>query len=323
MRLLFLLHGYRKNVIFVFVITCKGARIGVEYLTTGQICELSGISKKALFLYEEKGLLAPDHIDAETGYRYYSYRQCEKINLIKQMQSIGVSIADIREMFDGKKLAQFEQLLRDQITKLENQQRQISLALFSAKNYLEKLVSAQDTAQLDQFVLRQFPKRRALFIRNIANIYLDPTLANSKGASLEWENTLHMLREYMGDHHLPLSFASNASSMIEKEALLRRELYIKSFFIPVDDEFESDEISYIPEGSYLTFTPKALTNEDGALMEGYYINKMLDEIARSDCEVDGNYYAETIVPGYFSNVRHNVVRMQIAIKLAWSVFQHS
>lgn len=45
----------------------------MEYLTTGQITELSNISKKALFLYEEKGLITPDHIDAETGYRYYSY----------------------------------------------------------------------------------------------------------------------------------------------------------------------------------------------------------------------------------------------------------
>ena len=75
-------------------------RRGMEYLTTGRIAELSNISKKALFLHEEKGLITPDHIDAETGYRYYSYAQCGKINVIKQMQSIGMSIADIREMLE-------------------------------------------------------------------------------------------------------------------------------------------------------------------------------------------------------------------------------
>ena len=105
-------------------------RRGMEYLTTGQIAELSNISKKALFLYEEKGMITPDHIDAETGYRYYSYAQCGKINVIKQMQSIGMSIADIREMLEERNLVQCEKLFRAQIEKLEIQKQQISLACF-------------------------------------------------------------------------------------------------------------------------------------------------------------------------------------------------
>lgn len=105
-------------------------RRGMEYLTTGQITELSNISKKALFLYEEKGLITPDHIDAETGYRYYSYAQCGKNNVIKQMQSIGMSIADIREMLEERNLVQCEKLFRAQIEKLEIQKQQIYLACF-------------------------------------------------------------------------------------------------------------------------------------------------------------------------------------------------
>lgn len=293
----------------------------MEYLTTGQITELSNISKKALFLYEEKGLITPDHIDAETGYRYYSYNQCEKINVIKQMQFIGMSIADIRELLNEKNLVQCEKLLRAQIEKLEAQKRQISLALFSAKRYLENIVVAQNTAELDQFVLKHFPPRRALFIRDIAEIYLDPTPNNDKGASLGWENTLYALRKYLVDHHLPAALAASAGCMIEKESLLRRELCIRNFCIPVDENIEDENVSYIPEGSFLTFTPQTLTNADGALMEGYYINEMLDEIARSDCEVAGDYYAEAIALGIFNNVRHSVTRMQIAVKLAWPAFR--
>ena len=109
--------------------------------------------------------------------------------------------------------------------------------------------------------------------------------------------------------------------MIEKESLLRRELCIRNFCIPVDENIEDENVPYIPEGSFLTFTPKAMMSADGALMEGYYINEMLDEIARSDCEVAGDYYAEAIAPGIFSNVRHSVTRMQIAVKLAWPAFR--
>ena len=193
--------------------------------------------------------------------------------------------------------------------------------MFSAKRYLENIAAVQNTTELDQFMVKYFPKRRMLFIRNIVEIHLATTPDNTQGTTLGWENTLYALRKYLVDHHLPAALAASAGCMIEKESLLRRELCIRNFCIPVDENIEDENVSYIPEGSFLTFTPQTLTNADGALMEGYYINEMLDEIARSDCEVAGDYYAEAIAPGIFNNVRHSVTRMQIAVKLAWPAFR--
>lgn len=141
--------------------------------------------------------------------------------------------------------------------------------MFSAKRYLENIAAVQNTTELDQFMVKYFPKRRMLFIRNIAEIHLATTPDNTQGTTLGWENTLYALRKYLVDHHLPAALAASAGCMIEKESLLRRELCIRNFCIPVDENIEDENVSYIPEGSFLTFTPQTLTNADGALMEGY------------------------------------------------------
>lgn len=40
-------------------------------LTIGRFAQLSGLSVKALRHYDDMGLLAPAHVDPESGYRWY------------------------------------------------------------------------------------------------------------------------------------------------------------------------------------------------------------------------------------------------------------
>ena len=44
--------------------------------TIGQFAALHGINKKTLMWYDEIGLFKPVSINAENGYRFYSYYQC-------------------------------------------------------------------------------------------------------------------------------------------------------------------------------------------------------------------------------------------------------
>ena len=47
-------------------------------LTIGAFGRMSGLSIKALRLYDESGLLPPTWIDPESGYRYYAPGQLER-----------------------------------------------------------------------------------------------------------------------------------------------------------------------------------------------------------------------------------------------------
>lgn len=44
-------------------------------MTIGEIAEFYGVSRKAMRLYEKKGIIKPVKVDPANGYRYYSVAQ--------------------------------------------------------------------------------------------------------------------------------------------------------------------------------------------------------------------------------------------------------
>ena len=50
-----------------------------ELYTIGEVGRICGISAKALRYYDKIGIISPDHISEENGYRYYSRETCDEI----------------------------------------------------------------------------------------------------------------------------------------------------------------------------------------------------------------------------------------------------
>ena len=79
-----------------------------DWLTVGQMAELCSVSRKALRLYHERGILSPAMLDRDTGYRYYVLDQVPIVDRISRLQNIGFSLNDIKTILegcDGRKMA--------------------------------------------------------------------------------------------------------------------------------------------------------------------------------------------------------------------------
>ena len=69
-----------------------------KYLRIGKAAEVTGVTKRALRYYEEKGLLPPPS-RLEGGFRLYSSEDIERIVRIRETQELlGFSLIDIKEM---------------------------------------------------------------------------------------------------------------------------------------------------------------------------------------------------------------------------------
>ncbi len=68
----------------------------MEWLTSGDFARASRLSRKALRLYDELGLLSPLRIDPATGYRYYAPAQLEQARLVAWLRRLGMPLARIR-----------------------------------------------------------------------------------------------------------------------------------------------------------------------------------------------------------------------------------
>ena len=68
----------------------------------GEIAEFFGVSRKAMRLYEKKGIIKPVKVDAANGYRYYSAEQVQQLNALLELKALGFSLDEIKMVTDGK-----------------------------------------------------------------------------------------------------------------------------------------------------------------------------------------------------------------------------
>jgi DNA-binding transcriptional MerR regulator len=67
-------------------------------MSIGEFARQSRLSPRALRIYDQLGLLAPAHVEAGSGYRYYVAGQLERARLIAALRQLEVPLADIGEI---------------------------------------------------------------------------------------------------------------------------------------------------------------------------------------------------------------------------------
>lgn len=73
-----------------------------DLMRIGEIAEFFGVSRKAIRLYEKKGIIKPVEVDAQNGYRYYSAAQVQQLNALLELKTLGFSLEEIKSVLDGE-----------------------------------------------------------------------------------------------------------------------------------------------------------------------------------------------------------------------------
>ncbi|WP_139979657.1 MerR family transcriptional regulator [Nocardioides litoris] len=69
-------------------------------MSIGDAARATGLSPKALRLYDESGLLPPAEVDPVTGYRWYAESQLDRARLVARLRLAGMPLARIRVVAD-------------------------------------------------------------------------------------------------------------------------------------------------------------------------------------------------------------------------------
>ena len=64
-----------------------------------EVTKLLGVTRKALLVFEDMGLLTPAVKDEESGYRYYSADNMTQIRAIRSLQSLGLTLKEVAEYY--------------------------------------------------------------------------------------------------------------------------------------------------------------------------------------------------------------------------------
>lgn len=117
---------------------------GKTQLKIGEFSQMMQVTVKTLRHYEQKGLLFPCKVDKWTGYRYYSAEQMQRLNTIRQLQSLGFPLEEIKELYEeGAHTPSVEQLNE----KIEKTERQLQL-LVARRSQLVNWVNAHKNTHI-------------------------------------------------------------------------------------------------------------------------------------------------------------------------------
>lgn len=92
-------------------------------LSIGEFSNICKVSTKTLRYYADIGLLLPNQVNPENGYRYYSIEQLETMLLINRLKSYQFSLDEIKIIIQDN---QNEQLYKELIQKKKEIEKQVS-----------------------------------------------------------------------------------------------------------------------------------------------------------------------------------------------------
>ncbi len=274
-------------------------------LTIGKMAELNNISKQTLRLYDKIGLLEPSEIDKKTGYRYYTYKQCARLDMILHLKQMGWTLKEIKKFFEKRnnnflveKLKQHTSMIDDEIAALILRKKKIQRFLNSTEKYLN---APKDGAITVEFI----PKRVIYKIKTDVNFYdYDINM---------YEKLLRNLKKKLMKEGKDTLYFNNAGTSMKKEDFLEGKYISNDLFVFVDEsDFNCMDVEYIEGGLFLCIYCDAFEKET------LYMKKLLHKIKEEQYEVIGDYICESIaeIPIFNANDERGMfIRLQIPIKI--------
>ena len=124
-------------------------------LKIGEFSRLMQVTIKTLRHYEQKELLIPEEVDEWTGYRYYSIGQMQKLTSIRQLQQLGFTLEEIKDLYDNEShVPSVEQLTK----KIEETERRLQQLMSRRNQLLEWIDSLKKNKTMEKFSIESLPE---------------------------------------------------------------------------------------------------------------------------------------------------------------------
>ena len=215
-----------------------------HFYKIGEISKLYKISTDILRHYEKIGLILPDFI-GENGYRYYSKKQIWRLNTIRNLRNLDVSLKDIKEFLDERNINSAEDVIGFQLEKVEDKIKKFTELKEQLENKIENIEFFKNFKDFDKPIIKFIPKRK--FLRSKGNF--------KKDWEIDFEiKILNEKTEYDNDFILT---NNEVGATISKENFLNSEYYTFSESFIINEE----KGETIEEGNFLTIVFKGRYKE--------------------------------------------------------------
>ena len=170
-------------------------------LSIGEFSKICQVSTKTLRYYAEIGLILPNEINYENGYRYYSIEQLETMLFIKRLKSYNFSLEQIKVILQAEEFKD-EKLYLSLIEKrkeIDKQVHELNMILEELNNDILNLKQGKSImSYMENFDVKlvEIPNMNILYIRKMVQQHEFP---------LEYANCFGELLKHIEDNKLTMT----------------------------------------------------------------------------------------------------------------------
>lgn len=130
----------------------------------GEVAKLYAISVGNLRHYEKIGLLMPEYVNPESGYRYYSVKQFECLNTIRYLRTLDMSLDTIKSFLSDRDTTHLQDILLESQRAVQQKKRELDLIEKKIVSRIEKLQDAL-TTEVERISIKEMQARRFALLK--------------------------------------------------------------------------------------------------------------------------------------------------------------
>ena len=209
----------------------------------GEFSQIARVSGRLLRYYDSIGLLRPQRIDPETGYRYYSAAQLQQLNRILALKELGLSLDQVARMLDERvSVAEIRGMLALKKAELE---RSLAEEAARLRQIESRLMQIEEQGSLGDYdvVLKAAPALPMLCTRAVYAKFDDAIAAvreiaravRSQVAAAARENIVVVAHSDFDDEDLDLEIGVTLTRHINKPVRLPSGVEMAMAELPASD----------------------------------------------------------------------------------------
>lgn len=129
----------------------------------GDVAKLFHLSVSSLRHYEDVGLITPEYISPDSGYRYYGARQFEVLNSIRYLRALDMPLTEIADFLSNRDVERMEEKLLLQKQTVIAKQKELKRIERKIDNRLKMIADAQNSV-FDTVELTRKSKCRMVWV---------------------------------------------------------------------------------------------------------------------------------------------------------------
>lgn len=274
----------------------------MERLSIGEMAAINGVSIQTLRLYDRLGLLKPQSVNVNR-YRYYDIKQSARLDMIQNLQLLGMSLRQIKAQLDRQDVSVIQELLELQKKRLDEEIDRLRATRKSVERTLVNYRRYHSTPR-DGTIFTEFMPERKIYLYDSGINFYDFGLDT-------YEYILRELKTHIALNRLPMAYFCNVGTLMRQNRLAEGDFVSTEVFIFVDDDFQcTSNVKTLPSQIYLCISC------DNFHKEKRYAGRLLSHASEKGYLLAGDYLCEVItdLPVFVDNERAMSIKLQIPIK---------